>query len=234
MRYTILMSFYLVANFKSHQSQNEFQTWLATFTSHAPAISSGVTTILAPSSPHLSCVLPAANYLLCAQDVSPFPPGSYTGATNAKQLFELGVKYCLVGHSERRHYFHETATEIASKIRELHAVGIIPILCLSKEDIPSQLPALDDNDKQNLLVVFEPPADIGGTVTAPEDQITTVTTSLRQLFPDCPVLYGGSVNAGNLAPLLGLVDGVLIASASLDPTQFLACLNIALVHGTTR
>lgn len=222
LRYTILM-FLLVATFKSNKTQSAVASWIKAV---APvAVIPEAEIVVAPSFPHLSLV--SAPLSLCAQDVSPFPPGSYTGAVNADQLQDFGVKYCLIGHSERRRYFHETSVEIASKAENLLEAGITPILCLSEDDITPQLAALSDSLKPQIIYCFEPPADIGGTETAPLDKIQTVLTHLANLLgSSARLMYGGSVNAGNLASLLSLpLSGVLISTASLSPADFLATIN---------
>lgn len=213
--------FLIIATFKSNKTASEVESWL---TKVAPvAASTSATIALAPSFPYLHLVTKGIK--LAAQDVSPFPPGSYTGAVSADQLVDLNVKYCLVGHSERRRYFHETHSEIARKIRELVSVGITPVLCLSKEDITPQLAALDDKLQRECLFVYEPPEDIGGEETAPLADIKEVTSLLHSLVPDRPVLYGGSVNAGNLKGLVELgVDGVLVSTASLKASSFIDLL----------
>lgn len=226
--------FLIIATFKSNKVAGEVESWLkAVSPAAAPLAKLGERSgevVVAPSFPHLSLsnskiLNLTSNIYLASQDVSPFPPGSYTGAVNAVQLRDLGVKYCLVGHSERRHYFHETHLDIANKIRELVGQEITPVLCVAKDDIAPQLAALDDQDKAKTIFVYEPPADIGGTKTAPLDDINTTTGLIRSLTTR-PVLYGGSVNAGNLDGLLELgVDGVLVSTACLDSGSFIDLLN---------
>ncbi|NCO31390.1 triose-phosphate isomerase, partial [bacterium] len=74
---------------------------------------------------------------------SPFPVGKYTGATAASQLASLGVKYAIVGHSERRRYFSEDNTQVANKVRQCVEAGIIPIVCVDDEYVSTQAAAID-------------------------------------------------------------------------------------------
>ncbi len=217
------MSFLVVANFKSHKTEEEVISWLNDV-HPAPGV------IIAPSFPHLH-LLSKKSFVIAGQDVSPFPVGSYTGAVNAKQLQDLGATYCLVGHSERRRYFHETSTDVANKVHELLEAGITPIICLSKTDIEGQRAALDDSVTSQCLFCYEPPADIGGTETASTEDIKETTNQIKKIFNTTKVMYGGSVNADDLLPLLDLgLAGVLIASASLSSASFNQIL-VKIPHG---
>lgn len=207
------MSFLVVANFKSHKTQGEVRTWIKEV---APAMH----IVVAPAFPHLA-LFADKKFAIAGQDVSSFPPGSYTGAVNAKQLHDLGVTYCIIGHSERRHYFHETSMEIASKAQVLIEVGITPIVCLTKGDIQAQHATLGDDLVKKCLFCYEPVADIGGTETASIEDITETTSEIKQIFSTDKVMYGGSVNEGNIKTLLSLqLAGVLVASASLSSASF--------------
>ena len=230
------MEFILLANFKSHKTVAEVENWLKTVSPVAQKHQDKVKVLIAPSFVHLPLAAelltnrhtdkPTSRFAdfpsiyLCSQDVSPFPPGAYTGAVSAVQLADLRVKYCLVGHSERRRYFHESSSDIANKVANLLDQKIIPAVCVSESDIVPQFGALTDDLKDRCLYCFEPPDDIGGTVTAPPETIQAAVQKIKQ-HTSAPILYGGSVNPDNITSLLPLgLDGALVATACLDPDQF--------------
>lgn len=205
------MTFLVIANFKSNKTQSEVKDWIA-------AVAPRSNMIVAPTFVHLPLF---EGYELCAQDVSSFPMGSYTGAVSAKQLKDLGVTYTIVGHSERRRYFHETPQDIASKVRELLAYKITPILCMEENEIAPQFAALDDEYLNKCIYCFEPSVDIGGTTTASPESILAIKQKVEQFVSGAPFMYGGSVNAGNIQALLNLeLAGVLVSTSSLDPSSF--------------
>lgn len=208
------MTFLVIANFKSNFTQKEVLSWVK-------VVKPTPNLVIAPSSPHLTSIWSLdSHFLLAGQDVSPFPMGSYTGAVNAKQLASLGVKYCIVGHSERRRYFHETSVDVAAKVRELIASGITPIVCLEESDIVPQFAALDGEYLSKCIYCFEPSSDIGGTTTASPESILEFKHKLAQYVPDLKFMYGGSVNADNIGALLPLgLTGVLVSSACLEPAS---------------
>lgn len=217
----------LIANFKSHKNTAEITTWFQTLSSSP--VPNDIELVVAPSFVHLPRVSdllsPKSRIQLCSQDVSPFPQGSYTGAVAASQLADLGVTYCLVGHSERREYFHESAVEVANKVRELLAVSLTPVVCLRSGDLTSQFAALSGVDLTRLIFAYEPVEHIGTGTAATVDELMPVYQELRTLAPESKLLYGGSVEAHNLATFAPLeLAGFLVGSASLDPARFLTLI----------
>ena len=157
-----------------------------------------------------------------AQDVSSFPMGAYTGEIPAEMLKNLNVKYCLVGHSERRKYLHETNDLITLKIEALKAQNIIPIICAqSWEEIPEGILRYTQDDTYVMYEPFSAISQNGSYNPEPEEQINQTLIDWKVKLPEgTRFLYGGSVNPDNCQLLIAncpLVSGFVIGHAALDP-----------------
>ncbi len=208
---------YIVANWKSNKNLSEVQQWLDGFTSENLDVLKGhVEVIIAPPYPFIFVVkAKLENYpwiQLASQDISPFGAGSYTGAVSTHNLDGL-VKYCLVGHSERRTYFHESNEEIARKIDLARSSDIEPILCVRNEE---DYGSVDVN-----FVAFEPQEAIGSGHNESIDTVLEMKHKLK-LTSKTTYIYGGSVNSGNAREYLknAEIGGVLPGKSSLDPHEF--------------
>jgi triosephosphate isomerase (TIM) len=171
--------------------------------------------------------------------------GAFTGELSASMAREAGASYALIGHSERRHVFGETDEETALKCAAAQRAGLTPILCVGEtlgEREAGEAERVVANQLRTglskvpvgatVVVAYEPVWAIGtGRNATPEDATQMhnhIRTNLRQLTGErgagVPVLYGGSVNAGNAASLLSApyVDGVLVGGASLQPSTWSA------------
>ena len=220
------MKKYVIANWKSHKTLLDAEQWLETFCQvHQP--DPQVEVIVAPS---FICLAPlwqrlqdnkVVNLALAAQDVSPFPAGSYTGAVAAEMLRGL-VDYVLLGHAERRRYFHETNQEVARKVSEALAAGLKPIVCVDQPYLRAQMAALDDTEANDLMIGYGPVEAIGVDLPQAPAKTIAVVDEIRALVPGCPILYGGSIKAENAATYMALagVSGLLVGSASLCPEEF--------------
>jgi len=188
--------------------------------------------------------------MLGAQDVSAHQQGAFTGEVSASMLHEFGVRFVIVGHSERRQYHAETDAVVASKAQRALAVGITPIVCVGETMaereagqthavIKRQLAAVIQTNGHcisEIVVAYEPVWAIGTGKTATPEQAQEVHTLLRaQLRAATPhperiaLLYGGSMNAVNAASLLAQpdIDGGLIGGAALKAADFLTIVAVA-------
>lgn len=180
---------------------------------------------------------------LGAQDISKQASGAYTGEISGAMLSKLGVKYVLVGHSERRQYHNEDDSTVSAKVAASFSSNITPIICVGetqeqlREFGPSAIPvkqalaALEGHDNlREFVIAYEPVWAIGTGEIATPEQAENVAAEIRaaigQKFggvaEQVRILYGGSVKAGNVAGFMqGVnIDGVLVGGASLDSDEF--------------
>ena len=181
-----------------------------------------------------------------AEDVSAFAKGAYTGEIAANMLADLGVKYCIVGHSERREYHKESDMLVNAKARALLDNGISPIICVGESleqremeltmahinyQVRAALHGVDASELRRCVIAYEPIWAIGTGKTATAEQAEEVCREIRSIIREIygarparsvSILYGGSMNAKNAAELLAMpdIDGGLIGGASLKPADF--------------
>ena len=210
------------------------------------ASASGCDVAVAVPAPYLAQVqalVQGSALALAAQDVSQHAAGAYTGEVSAAMLREFGVRYVLVGHSERRQFHGETDADVAVKAQRALAAGITPIVCVgetlaereagqTEAVVKRQLAAvihLNGHCISEVVVAYEPVWAIGTGKTASPEQAQQVHAVLRAQLaaasdkaPSIRLLYGGSMNAGNAAQLLGQadIDGGLVGGASLKAADF--------------
>jgi triosephosphate isomerase len=187
---------------------------------------------------------------LGAQDVSQHTQGAFTGEVSAAMLKEFGVRYVIVGHSERRQYHCETDALVAEKAKTALAAGITPIVCVgetlaereagkTEEVVKRQLAAVIHTNGHcisEVVVAYEPVWAIGTGKTATPEQARQVHELLRAQLKAASdradrihILYGGSMNAANAASLLSQpdIDGGLVGGASLKAHDFLQIIAAA-------
>lgn len=185
-----------------------------------------------------------------AQDVSEHESGAFTGENSASMLRDLGIRYAIVGHSERRQYHGETDAVVAHKAQRALASGITPIVCVgetlaereagvTEEVVKRQLAAVihvNGHCISEIVVAYEPVWAIGTGKTASPEQAQQVHAILRAQLRAAsaqanrvPLLYGGSMNASNASQLLAQpdIDGGLVGGASLKPADFLSIIAAA-------
>ena len=183
-----------------------------------------------------------------AQDVSTNNNGAYTGQVSVAQLKSLNISYCIVGHSERRQYNHETDDEINIKIKKLLAQNITPILCIGekleerenkstetviKKELTEDLKDLSPELVEKIIISYEPIWAIGNGLTPTLEEIDQAMNFIKDYVTTTyhvkktTVLYGGSVNDTNVDELntVASIDGFLIGTAASKPNAFQYVIN---------
>lgn len=186
------------------------------------------------------------NYAIAAQNCHHKASGAYTGEVSVDMLKSIGIKWCVVGHSERREYFNETNQQLAEKIDLLLKSDITPIFCCGEplsvreagnqdqhveKQIEDSLFHLSAEAVSKIVIAYEPIWAIGTGKTASTQQAQDMHAHLRKVLEkkygesvssQIPILYGGSVKANNAAEIFGSpdVDGGLVGGASLIAADF--------------
>lgn len=194
-----------------------------------------------------------SNVAVGAQNVHFKESGAYTGELSASMLTEAGVKYVIIGHSERRQYFGETDETVNLRTKAALAAGLLPIVCVGESLIEREQGIMDDTvrrqtkiallgvsaeDAKKVTIAYEPVWAIGTGKTATADQADEVCGIIRETVKALygsevsdviRIQYGGSMNAGNAAELLAKpnIDGGLIGGASLKPDDFAVIIGAA-------
>ncbi len=197
--------------------------------------------------PQVAAMLEGSPISLGAQDVNDQESGAHTGEIAPNMLTDIGCKYAIVGHSERRAIYGETDAFTASKFAAARKAGLVPILCvgetleereqgITEQVVARQLDAVIELEGiagiGDSVIAYEPVWAIGTGKTATPDQAQEVHAFIRgklavldtDVAEKVRILYGGSMNPGNAAELLAMadIDGGLIGGASLKPDDFLA------------
>ncbi|MDF9831138.1 triose-phosphate isomerase [Parabacteroides sp. PF5-6] len=184
---------------------------------------------------------------VAAQNCADQDKGAYTGEVSAAMVASTGAKYVILGHSERRAYYHETAEILKTKVGLALANGLTPIFCIGEvleereagkhfdvvdEQVKASLFELSAEDFAKLVIAYEPVWAIGTGKTATADQAEEIHAHIRrtiaskygeEIADNCTILYGGSMNGANAAELVSKpnVDGGLIGGASLGVDKFM-------------
>jgi len=195
-----------------------------------------------------------SNVAIGSQDISDKASGAYTGEISAEMLLDLGVKYAIIGHSERRQYHNESSEYVSKKAKFALDAGILPIVCIGETleereegkmsnvittQLKGSLAGLSADEVVKTTIAYEPIWAIGTGKTASPAQAQEVHALIRSLLTEAYgsvtaekviVQYGGSVKPGNSAELMGQkdIDGALVGGASLDPAVFAELIKNAL------
>lgn len=201
--------------------------------------------------PAVAQALEGSNIALGAQNMHFEEKGAFTGEVAPGMLKELGVKYVIIGHSERRQYFAETDETVNKKVHAAFAHDLTPIVCVGEtleereqgvtekvveKQTRAALAGLSKENAQKTVIAYEPVWAIGTGKTATSQQANEVISFIRGIIADMfgkdvaekiRIQYGGSMNAGNASELMAMpdIDGGLIGGASLKAEDFSKVVN---------
>lgn len=246
----------IAGNWKMNQTPTEARRFFADFLKRSAAPAPG-TVLIFPAAISFAAAAEAVedrpDVRLGIQNVYWEPSGAFTGETSVGMARDAGAEFVLVGHSERRHVFGESAAEAARKVRAVLDAGLFPVLCVGEtlderraaaadKVVRGQLaPVLEQTEPteaDRLIVAYEPVWAIGTGETASSEDAAAMHRTVRNEIAErwghdvakrIPILYGGSVKPDNAAELLARpeIDGVLVGGASLKPADFAAICKAA-------
>ena len=227
------MKRFVIGNWKCHKNLDDARRWFDTFASlYRPAPE--IEVVIAPS---FICLAQLAVHVkelglvrvsLAAQDVSPFPKGGYTGTIAADMVRGL-ADYVIVGHSERRRYFHETIQDVVNKVHEAVDFGLRPVLCVEPASAMSQLAPLTDIDCEKMIIAYCPVDPLTFRIPESPEKVGEGIGFIAEMHPNRAIVYGGSITPDNAAEYLALpgLSGVMVGAASLEAASFAGICNLA-------
>ncbi len=241
----------IAGNWKMQGSAAMTRNLIAAIEAAAPF--ADVDVAVMPPYPYLPAALTLAKTVAVgAQDASAQPSGAYTGEVSAAMLADIGCRYVILGHSERRQYHGESDALIAAKFLAVQAAGLVPILCVGETlaqreagetdavvtaQLSAVVTAAGVDAFARAVLAYEPVWAIGTGLTATPAQAQAVHALLRGVIAQTSasisgslrILYGGSVKPNNAATLFSEadIDGGLIGGASLVADDFVAIIRAA-------
>ncbi len=238
----------IAGNWKMNGSQSFIDDFSSQLQPEIEKLSERVKVVLAPPAVYLQQLGDAfsgSGLGLGAQNVAQDDKGAFTGEISAAMLSDIGVEYCLVGHSERRTLYSETDQMVVAKVAQLIEKKIIPVLCVGetlaerdadqaelvvRAQLEAVLSAFSDVELASMVIAYEPVWAIGTGKTATPEIAQAMHAFIRSVVADksaslaerCAILYGGSVSVATAAELFGQldIDGGLVGGASLKADDF--------------
>lgn len=228
----------IVANWKSNKTLEEVKSWWDTF-SATPFQQKDIHVVICPPFVYTYLLFVFINgkkfpfpVTIGVQDISQFPGGAYTGAVSAHML--RGITHAIVGHTERRRWFHETPQEIARKAELAVESHITPIVSVDRDNVHVQLAQFAESLFPKMLIMYEPKeaiseqiGPIGKGKSADSKDVEEMAEVIKKLAPGSPMLYGGSIKAANAKQFFTAqhLHGVVVGSASTNAQEFINIIN---------
>jgi triosephosphate isomerase (TIM) len=242
------------ANWKMNLTYQEAEKLLSAVIKESGDLSPNQQVIFAVPFPYLIMAKSQTDgepgYAVAAQNCYSKKSGAYTGEVSAEMIRSVGISYCILGHSERREYFHETNEELAIRVPLCLEYDITPVFCCGetldlrdagkemshvKKQLKESLFSLDEEQIRKLIIAYEPVWAIGTGRTASTEQAQEMHAHIRKTIASkygkdaadsIPILYGGSVKASNAAEIFAApdVDGGLVGGAALVAQDFVSII----------
>ena len=237
----------VAGNWKMNASKESVNSLINGILSGMNGVSSDV--IVCAPFPYFSQVeslINGSNLMLGAQNLNVNSGGAFTGEVSADMIMDFGAQHVIVGHSERRSLYGETSAVVAEKTKAAIDAGLIPLLCIGEsleeresgntetvvaEQLNAVISLLGIDAFDGVIIAYEPVWAIGTGLTATPEQAQSVHLFIRNLLAvnsksiaqKTPILYGGSMNAGNASDLISCpdIDGGLSGGAALKAEDFL-------------
>jgi len=238
----------IAGNWKMHKDLDEAREMVSRLVPLVAGISSVEVVVCPPfiSLAAVTSIIADTNIECGAQDVFWESEGAYTGEISPEMVKSTGCSYCIVGHSERRHYFKETDEDVNRKAKALLSVGITPIICLGEtleqrkqgmteavvtSSVRGGLAGISAEQAEGIVVAYEPVWAIGTGENATGEEANRVIGLIRETIAGLyssetadavRIQYGGSVKPANIWEFMqeSEIDGALVGGASLDPESF--------------
>lgn len=227
----------VILNNKCNLNKDEFKVYIKDLSE----IKTKIDLVLCPNFLNIS-EFKSDKIILGSQNVSAQNSGAFTGEISANILKSYNIKYCIVGHSERRKYQQENYQEINQKIKKLLDSNITPILCIGetkeerdskrykeviKEQLLSAIKDLSLENQKKIIIAYEPVWSIGTGLIPNNNQIEEIFNYIKSFLMTNKILYGGSVNETNVDTLkkINLIDGYLLGALSLQGKKLKLFLN---------
>jgi triosephosphate isomerase (TIM) len=243
----------IAGNWKMYKTQADTRAFFAAF-SPLVANSAHCGIVIAPPFTSIAAAIEAAkgtHIAIGAQNGYWQAEGAFTGEVSMPMIAEAGATHVIVGHSERRHYFHETDETVHKRVKAAIAASLTPIVCIGESldereanhthqvlahQFEHGLGSLTPAEFSRILLAYEPVWAIGTGKTATPEQASSAHSYVRGLVADrfsaeqasaVRILYGGSVKPDNIKGLMAHedIDGALVGGASLDPKSFSSIVN---------
>ncbi|VHC91474.1 triose-phosphate isomerase [Streptococcus pyogenes] len=243
----------IAGNWKMNKNPQEAKAFVEAVASKLPSTDLVDVAVAAPAVDLVTTIEAAKDSVLkvAAQNCYFENTGAFTGETSPKVLAEMGADYVVIGHSERRDYFHETDEDINKKAKAIFANGLTPIVCCGESletyeagkavefvgaQVSAALAGLSAEQVASLVLAYEPIWAIGTGKSATQDDAQNMCKAVRdvvaadfgqEVADKVRVQYGGSVKPENVKDYMACsdVDGALVGGASLEAGSFLALLD---------